>query len=185
MKILIILICTVFFMHWQGRIQNSNFPTFYVYKFSKGVISPLNTPLYLSTDITTKSEFSMYFQSLHNSQLQQYRYIFLLSCCWLVRWSLCTNSVTTAFWTTVGEKAVARGEHVTILHYTERVRYTTVCPASSDPFYIVTYYIKWVTTFWTHIQINFKRIYLCFFQWCGSYPVRLAFIWRWIQIQGY
>ena len=26
----------------------------------------------------------------------------------------------------------------------------TVCPGSSDPFYILTYYIKWVTTSWTH-----------------------------------
>ena len=26
----------------------------------------------------------------------------------------------------------------------------TICPGSSDPFYIVTYYIKWVTTSWTH-----------------------------------
>ena len=26
---------------------------------------------------------------------------------------------------------------------------TTVCPRSSDPFCIVTYYIKWVTTSWT------------------------------------
>ena len=26
----------------------------------------------------------------------------------------------------------------------------TVCPESSDPFYIVSYYIKWVTTSWTH-----------------------------------
>ena len=25
----------------------------------------------------------------------------------------------------------------------------TVCPRSSDPFHIVTYYIKWVTTSWT------------------------------------
>ena len=25
-----------------------------------------------------------------------------------------------------------------------------VCPGSSDPFYMVTYYIKWVTTYWTH-----------------------------------
>ena len=39
----------------------------------------------------------------------------------------------------------------------------TVCPRSSDPFYIVTYYIKWVTTSWTggsrsinfHISIHF------------------------------
>ena len=28
--------------------------------------------------------------------------------------------------------------------------YLTVCPRSSDPFYIVSYYIKWVTTSWTH-----------------------------------
>ena len=26
----------------------------------------------------------------------------------------------------------------------------TECPGSSDPFYILTYYIKWVTTSWTH-----------------------------------
>ena len=25
----------------------------------------------------------------------------------------------------------------------------TICPRSSNPFYIVTYYIKWVTTSWT------------------------------------
>ena len=31
----------------------------------------------------------------------------------------------------------------------ERVR-GTVCPRSCDPFYIITYYIKWVTTSWTH-----------------------------------
>ena len=26
----------------------------------------------------------------------------------------------------------------------------TVCPGSSYPFYIVSYYIKWVTLSWTH-----------------------------------
>ena len=26
----------------------------------------------------------------------------------------------------------------------------TICPGSSDPFYIVSYYIRWVTTSWTH-----------------------------------
>ena len=26
----------------------------------------------------------------------------------------------------------------------------TVCPGNSDPFYIVTYFIKWVTTSWTY-----------------------------------
>ena len=26
----------------------------------------------------------------------------------------------------------------------------TVCPKSSDPFYMISYYIKWVTTSWTY-----------------------------------
>ena len=29
----------------------------------------------------------------------------------------------------------------------------TVCPRSRDPFYIVSYYIKWVTTSWTFSTI--------------------------------
>ena len=29
-------------------------------------------------------------------------------------------------------------------------KYYTVCPGSSDPFYVVSYNIKWVTTSWTH-----------------------------------
>ena len=28
----------------------------------------------------------------------------------------------------------------------------TVCPRSSDPFYIATYYIEWVTTSWIYSQ---------------------------------
>ena len=30
----------------------------------------------------------------------------------------------------------------------------TVCPGSSDPIDIVTYYIKWVTTSWTHSNLG-------------------------------
>ena len=36
----------------------------------------------------------------------------------------------------------------------------TVCPRSSDPIYIVSYYIKWVTTSWTH------SMYVNIFYWC-------------------
>ena len=37
---------------------------------------------------------------------------------------------------------------------------TTVCPRSKDPFYVVTYSIKWVTTSWTDgICVQFLRIY--------------------------
>ena len=39
---------------------------------------------------------------------------------------------------------------------------STVCPGSSDLFYIVSYYIKWVTTSWTHSvmkeNLDFKGI---------------------------
>ena len=34
----------------------------------------------------------------------------------------------------------------------------TVCPGSSDPFYVLTYYIKWVTTSWTYSILNFHLI---------------------------
>ena len=32
----------------------------------------------------------------------------------------------------------------------KHIWYSTVCPISSDPFYVVTYFIKWVTTSWTY-----------------------------------
>ena len=32
-------------------------------------------------------------------------------------------------------------------------QWDTVCPRSSYPFYMVSYYIKWVTTSWTHSTI--------------------------------
>ena len=46
--------------------------------------------------------------------------------------------------------------------------YHTLCPRSSDPFYIVSYYIKWVTPSWTHSIIGEDYLIastasLCFF----------------------
>ena len=38
--------------------------------------------------------------------------------------------------------------------FAEKKSLYTVCPRSSDPFYIVNYYIKWVTTPWTHRRIK-------------------------------
>ena len=36
---------------------------------------------------------------------------------------------------------------------------STVCPRSSDPFYTVSYYIEWVTTFWTFSKgLNGRQI---------------------------
>ena len=37
------------------------------------------------------------------------------------------------------------------------IQYISVCPRSSDPFDIVCYYIKWVTTSWTY-SINSKSV---------------------------
>ena len=37
-------------------------------------------------------------------------------------------------------------------------RMCTVCPGSSDPFYIVSYYIKWVTTSWTYSMVYKHRL---------------------------
>ena len=36
-----------------------------------------------------------------------------------------------------------------IKHFHTLISLATICPGSSDPFFIVTYYIKWVTTSWT------------------------------------
>ena len=33
-------------------------------------------------------------------------------------------------------------------------------PESSDPFYVVTYYTKWVTTSWTHSIVNIVSSFL-------------------------
>ena len=35
----------------------------------------------------------------------------------------------------------------------------TVCPRSSDPFYIISYYIKWVTTSWTNSKTKYEKSY--------------------------
>ena len=34
----------------------------------------------------------------------------------------------------------------------------TVCPKSSDPFYVVTYYFKWVNTSWTHSTCHYGSV---------------------------
>ena len=38
----------------------------------------------------------------------------------------------------------------------------TVCPRSSDPFYSLSYYIKWVTSSWTYSKTNLMAAKLCF-----------------------
>ena len=49
-----------------------------------------------------------------------------------------------------------------------RVADPTVCPRSSDPFYIETYYINWVTTSWTYSK-SVKIISMIFLSESGSY----------------
>ena len=38
--------------------------------------------------------------------------------------------------------------------------YTTVCPRSSGPFYVVINYIKWVTNYWTYSTLDLVFFYL-------------------------
>ena len=38
----------------------------------------------------------------------------------------------------------------------------TVCPRRSGPFYIVSYYIKWGTTTWTHTVILLAALVMAF-----------------------
>ena len=85
-----------------------------------------------------------------------YVYIYKSICCCLRRLSFCSN------WTWVVEEILAYGNRLRSMHcrefpyfklcrhaYLVRTNQCTVCPRSRDSFYIVTYYIKWVTTSWT------------------------------------
>ena len=52
--------------------------------------------------------------------------------------------------------------------------HSTVCPGSSDPFYAVSYCIKWVTTSWTHSMkylSSWKNVYIMELFW--SIPFQL------------
>ena len=54
---------------------------------------------------------------------------------------------------------IAKGENVDAATNVSRPSdYCTVCPRTSCPFYVVTYYIKWVTTSWTHSMLRMKSI---------------------------
>ena len=39
--------------------------------------------------------------------------------------------------------------------YSMKEIHSTVCPRSGDPFYIVSYNMKWVTTSWTYSMLVF------------------------------
>ena len=62
----------------------------------------------------------------------------------------------------------------------------TICPGSSDLFYIVSYYINWVTTSWTH-RISYiinkllkfwHRIYCVSKEY--SYPFNITYYIKWV-----
>ena len=71
--------------------------------------------------------------------------------------------------------------HIYILHaletYIDDVLLQIVCPRSIYPFYIVCYYIKWVTTSWTYC-ISDKLFTLLYF------ISSLFFFCRWCQRRG-
>ena len=51
--------------------------------------------------------------------------------------------------TRVAEPDILVGSGISWYLKSGKKNVTTVCPGSSDPFYIVSYYIKWVITSWT------------------------------------
>ena len=56
---------------------------------------------------------------------------------------------------------------------------TTICPRSSEPFHILTYSIKWVTTSWTYTTLDNILFNLCTFQFarraCSPFQVQNSF----------
>ena len=51
---------------------------------------------------------------------------------------------------------------VTVISFVANfLKMCTICPGSSDPFYIVSYCIKFVTTSWTQSNIDIDKYYLC------------------------
>ena len=54
----------------------------------------------------------------------------------------------------------------------------TVCLGSSDPFYVVSYYVKWVTTSWTHSMFkNFSLRVNVIFSYEHSYSFIVLFLY--------
>ena len=59
----------------------------------------------------------------------------------------------------------------------ENMNGLTVRPGSSDPFYIVSYYLKWVTTSWTHsmtypvLQIMFNLLKFEAKKYCAHFKL--------------
>ena len=58
-----------------------------------------------------------------------------------------------------------------LVYTSEYIVCITICQGRSGPFYIVTYYLKWVTTYWTHsinwIKITFQHLLTCINQHIG------------------
>ena len=59
----------------------------------------------------------------------------------------------------------------------ERCYIHTVCPKNIDLFYVVTYYLKWVTTSWTHSIWYLLKYHLIRVGRGGGgyYPIRSEF----------
>ena len=57
------------------------------------------------------------------------------------------------------------GQFLLIAYFILQRGTPTVCPGSSDPFYIVSYYIKWVNTSCTPVSTLILQIYILLL-WC-------------------
>ena len=54
------------------------------------------------------------------------------------------------------KKCVTPNEYTKKITSVDPFSLVTVCPGSSGPFYLVSYYIKWVTTSWTYCSYLFN-----------------------------
>ena len=76
-------------------------------------------------------------------------------------------------------------ENYTSLFGVKNISMHTVCPRSRDSFYLVNYYIKWVTTSWTHRTIYAQRNRFFFGKYIRIFlfvkRVKFTYIYAWIQ----
>ena len=70
-----------------------------------------------------------------------------------MRWAIRRTWYRRCSWT-LSTSLSSKSRRITVHQEINRPGNLPVCPRSSYPFYIVSYYIKWVTTYWTYSIIR-------------------------------
>ena len=101
-----------------------------------------------------------------DTSISTYRSILTLKICYLVTYYWVSHKYSTNYWSCTHHSLDERVRRELnwelnlnwLIRHILNVHKYTVCPKSSDPLYIVTYCIKWVTTSWTHSSISSTHI---------------------------